>query len=525
MSPFASQALTGAYLTACRTCYLACAACNVVQSPCSCSSPHVPWRPSTRRWHAAARCCWPAARRSVCIAPRKPRRADSSASGAPRRARTSAGCSMRWSNRREKLLGQGTPRRAPDGWSARRRDARRASLKLTDLEEAARRINALLGELKTSHTGLLTPDDVDYYNLLDVFSGSRGARNLAKQFRSGVHYAGIGIFSVRIDGRDFVDAVLEGSPAERAGLKVGDEIVSVDGAPLSPDPLVPRPASARRRLLPSAARASGPIESVRVDVVQHRAAEPFSDATLASARVIERDGRRIGYVHVWASVGDQCTQIASSKHSTRLGVEGGVARSQDPSPQRRSPARRAHHRHARQDRRHGRHRHAATSSCIDPRGPRYTLAQQARSRPAIDLAARAHRRSDRSSHAQHGRAVRPLLQARTAGAADRHAHGWRGQRPRRRLPCRRQPALSGRDRAWRSTATSWKGHGVAPDIAVQRSAALLRRRRSGAGSRGRRAWPSARRGSLPRSPSRRATVNNPRAGIAPISAHLLSGQR
>ena len=45
-----------------------------------------------------------------------------------------------------------------------------------------------------------------------------------------MRYAGIGIFSVRIDGRDFVDAVLEGSPADRAGLKVGDEILSVDAA-------------------------------------------------------------------------------------------------------------------------------------------------------------------------------------------------------------------------------------------------------------------------------------------------------
>jgi hypothetical protein len=43
--------------------------------------------------------------------------------------------------------------------------------------------------------------------------------------------AGIGIFSVRIDGRDFVDLMLEGSVAHRAGPRVGDGIVAVDGHP------------------------------------------------------------------------------------------------------------------------------------------------------------------------------------------------------------------------------------------------------------------------------------------------------
>jgi carboxyl-terminal processing protease len=119
-------------------------------------------------------------------------------------------------------------------WERQAQVARPGIIAAPTLEEAAQRINALLGTLKTSHTGLLTPDDQGYYNLLDVFSGSRGAKKLAKQFRSGVHYAGIGIFSVRIDDGHFVDAVMEGSPAERAGIKVGDEIVNVDGATFHP---------------------------------------------------------------------------------------------------------------------------------------------------------------------------------------------------------------------------------------------------------------------------------------------------
>ena len=209
-------------------------------------------------------------------------------------------------------------------WERQAQLARPEIAEAPTLEEASRRINALLGKLKTSHTGLLTPDDQDYYNLLDVFSGSRGARKLAKQFRSGVHYAGIGIFSVRIDDSHFVDAVLEGSPAERVGIKVGDELVTVDGAPFHPI------RSFRGRIGQEATLAirrtrGGPIQMVRCDVVRIAPLRLFNDATLASARVIERDGRRIGYVHVWASVGDQSTQSLKAALA-KLNVEGGVAR-------------------------------------------------------------------------------------------------------------------------------------------------------------------------------------------------------
>ncbi len=127
-------------------------------------------------------------------------------------------------------------RLAQVGWEKRAAEVRPSVVEAPSLEEAARRINALLAELKTSHTALLTPDDVEYYILLDVFGGLAGAVARARRavLGAGVTYAGIGHFSVKIDGRDFVDAVLEGSPAERAGLKVGDEILAVDGAPYHP---------------------------------------------------------------------------------------------------------------------------------------------------------------------------------------------------------------------------------------------------------------------------------------------------
>ncbi|MBX9592090.1 MAG: PDZ domain-containing protein [Hyphomonadaceae bacterium] len=213
------------------------------------------------------------------------------------------------------------------GWEKRAAEARPSVIEAPSLEEAARRINALLGELKTSHTGLLTPDDVDYYILMAVFGGASmpQAEFDDRFWGAGVTYAGIGHFSVRIDGRDFVDAVLEGSPAQRAGLKVGDEILTVDGAPYHPvrsfRGRVGHDVAVSVRRTPG-----GPAETFPIRVMSIAPLHAFREATRASVRVIEREGRRIGYVHVWASVGEESGKALQGALS-RLGISERPARS------------------------------------------------------------------------------------------------------------------------------------------------------------------------------------------------------
>jgi carboxyl-terminal processing protease len=223
-------------------------------------------------------------------------------------------------------------RLAETGWEKRAAEVRRSVVEAPGLEEAARRINALLGELKTSHTALLTPDDIDYYVLMAVFGGaSMPPQEFDDRFwGAGVTYAGIGHFSVRIDGRDFVDMVLEGSPAARAGLEVGDELVSVDGAPYHPI------RSFRGRVGQEAAVAirrteGGPVETLAIKVMAIAPLHAFREATRASARVIEWDGRRIGYVHVWASVGGESHDALQGALSS-LGVNAWSSRRDKKQP-------------------------------------------------------------------------------------------------------------------------------------------------------------------------------------------------
>jgi carboxyl-terminal processing protease len=209
------------------------------------------------------------------------------------------------------------------GWERRAREVRQSVVEAPNHAEAARRINALLGELNTSHTGLLTPDEVEYYILLDVFSGSNRVRDFVAQrfWGSGVRYAGVGAFSANIDGRHFVDAVLEGSPAARSGLKVGDELLSVDAEAYHPIRSFRGKEGQRVRIRFRRATEAPPSE-LEIEVISIAPLQAFRDATAASARVIERDGRRIGYVHVWASVGEGSTEALKDALDSLKGKEG-----------------------------------------------------------------------------------------------------------------------------------------------------------------------------------------------------------
>ena len=225
-------------------------------------------------------------------------------------------------------------------------------------------------------------------------------------------------------------------PPTRAGLKVGDEIVSVDGAPVSPDPLVPRQGRPARSPSPSAARPRAPTgDAARSTWSSIAPLRAFREATRASARVIEREGRRIGYVHVWASVGDKsarpCTMPWRSWAST---IRQAGPERQGPTPLDAAPL-------------DGlivdmRGKIGGTGSnagryldLLDPRGPLVRSRDKSRT-CAGRRSCGTHGGPDRPAYAQHRGAVRPCLQARAAGPADRHPHGRCGQRRQRPLPCR-----------------------------------------------------------------------------------------
>jgi carboxyl-terminal processing protease len=167
-------------------------------------------------------------------------------------------------------------------------------------EEVAAALDAMLDELGASHTEHYLPGELAYYELLDVFARNEFTARLRTLFPKGrIAYAGIGVVPRTLEGRVFLAAVYHGGPAERAGLLVGDEIVSADGEPFdtidSFDDKVGGPVSLEIRRVEA-----GPTFSVEVVPRRIEPNEFFLSAMRASVRVVEREGRRWGYVRVWS---------------------------------------------------------------------------------------------------------------------------------------------------------------------------------------------------------------------------------
>jgi carboxyl-terminal processing protease len=167
-------------------------------------------------------------------------------------------------------------------------------------EDVAAAIDAMLAELGASHTERYVPSELAYYELLDIFARDELAPRLRQLFPGGqVAYTGIGVVPRKLEGRVFVAAVYHGGPAARAGLLVGDEIVSVDGAPF--DAIESFVNKAGEPVTLEVRRVEGgPSFPVEVVPRRIRPNEFFLNAMRASARVVEREGRRWGYIRVWS---------------------------------------------------------------------------------------------------------------------------------------------------------------------------------------------------------------------------------
>src|SRR3954452_11018227 len=106
----------------------------------------------------------------------------------------------------------------------------------TSQDSVARAINAMLSELHASHTCFYTPDQPEYYQLADIFVGALRRRGLQRAFPDGrISYPGIGILSgSEASVRTTITAVIDGTPAQQAGLRPGDEVVTADGEAFEP---------------------------------------------------------------------------------------------------------------------------------------------------------------------------------------------------------------------------------------------------------------------------------------------------
>jgi carboxyl-terminal processing protease len=160
-------------------------------------------------------------------------------------------------------------------------------------------IAAVLASLRASHTGHFEPDTIDYFELADIFRlGFRDDLRRLFPPDGEITYPGIGMIARQDNGRWFATDVYDGAPADRAGMLVGDEILAVDGAAYheiasfrgkvgkTVDVLLRRNAGAE------------PV-TVKVNVESLKPLPMFEKAIADSASIVERDGRKIGYIRIW----------------------------------------------------------------------------------------------------------------------------------------------------------------------------------------------------------------------------------
>lgn len=195
-------------------------------------------------------------------------------------------------------------------WSATREKYEAQVQQAKSREEAAATINQMISELETSHTHFYTPDEPAYYQLLGIFAPMNP--DLQEQVKTvlpdgKLEYSGIGIATQEIDGKTFVRAVFDGSPAAQAGLLVGDRIVSVSDRPFHPIQSFAGRAGQAVQL--KIERSPNTFQDITVTPEMFDATTMFLEAMKSSIQVIEREGKRIGYVHIWSYAGDQYQEL------------------------------------------------------------------------------------------------------------------------------------------------------------------------------------------------------------------------
>jgi carboxyl-terminal processing protease len=191
-----------------------------------------------------------------------------------------------------------------DAWQLKVEEYRPRAVAATTRDQFAETINELLSSLNTSHTRYFSSNEPRRYQLLGVFSELYGLDQ-----EDLFVYDGIGIETKKIADEVYVSAVFDGLPADQAGLLFGDQILAVDGMPFHP---IRSFAGKVGAPVAMKIRRRGREQSVTVTVGELDGRTMFETALAASQQVFEKNGKRIGYLHVWSYAGSKYQELIRS---------------------------------------------------------------------------------------------------------------------------------------------------------------------------------------------------------------------
>lgn len=186
-------------------------------------------------------------------------------------------------------------------WDAVKERHRPGYVSARSAEERSAVINAMLTDLDASHMFHFTNNSPAYYQLLGIFQ--HGVRDGIKAHLNGdIKYPGIGLFTKTVEGKEYVSGLVAGLPGDKAGLLVGDEILSADGKPFAP--VASFRGKVGGKVVMSVRRdRDGPSRDIDVEPTWIDPPDAFEKAMADGARVIEAGGKKIGYVRIWSYAG------------------------------------------------------------------------------------------------------------------------------------------------------------------------------------------------------------------------------
>jgi len=186
------------------------------------------------------------------------------------------------------------------GWHAAVTRARTRFGKAPDGTARTSIIRELLATLATSHTAFYPRDDPAYWALASIFEPilqRMCAKERVPVFP--VSRDDIGVFWKQIGVEWFVGGVFAEGPAEQAGLKLGDRVIEADGLRFAPVQAFGGKAGKPVALKVQRTSGGAPLAFV-VTPRPTRPQEEFRQASANSWRIVEHQGRRLAYLHVWS---------------------------------------------------------------------------------------------------------------------------------------------------------------------------------------------------------------------------------
>lgn len=183
-------------------------------------------------------------------------------------------------------------------WQAAAEAQKAAILSSKNLPELDTRINTALANLKVSHTQFVTPNDETFFFLKALFA----SHNRKKQPPPpSIDYVGA-ITGGVTSAPNEVRYVLDGSPAQAAGIKIGDRIVTINGAPYIGQLSWKGTSGTTANV-----KLKGADETERLVQIKPKLANDYDAYVEAIGKSIRREKTpegTIGYVHVWCGSED-----------------------------------------------------------------------------------------------------------------------------------------------------------------------------------------------------------------------------